>query len=680
MIELLAPAGNPEALRGAVYAGADAVYFGAQTFNARAEAGNFGPDELERAFSFCRTYGVKAYITLNTLVSDRELPDALALIDGLCALGGPDALIVQDLGLAAALHRRYPALPLHASTQMGFHSTLAVPLLRERGFTRVVLAREMRRGDVDAVAAAGLETELFAHGALCVCQSGGCLMSALIGGRSGNRGACAQPCRLPYRAPNAYPLSLKDLCLASHIPALLQSGVTSLKLEGRMKSAEYVYAVTKIYRRLLDERRAAAPAELDELAAVFSRSGFTDGYFAGRVGKSMFGVRTEADKARTRAAAVRIEKRRIPASLALTVTAGAPAMLTASSGGVSVTVRGDVPSPALSRPLEADALRARMEKSGNTPFAVEDCAVTLDDGLFLPVDRQNALRNDALGALERRLDDARRQDYGAPAADIVPAADSAPAPAARPRARGLVLRFDNTIPDAALLRALAPAAVRIDLPLHALPERLPCDASLCSAVLPRVVFDSDVADVRRLLAAAKARGVRQVTLPSAALLPLCEGFVLHGDYTLNVYNTRTLAELAGMGFDSVFLSPEAKAAAFRNAGGAAREILFYGRAPVMHTEACILQNLRPCGPSDGCRGLLTDRTGAQFPILREFRHRNTLYNAVPTCLFDRRDRLEGCADLFCLLFTVEREAEVRRLVDCAQRGENPLQAFTRMYV
>ena len=155
MIELLAPAGNPEALRGAVYAGADAVYFGAQTFNARAEAGNFGPDELERAFSFCRTYGVKAYITLNTLVSDRELPDALALIDGLCALGGPDALIVQDLGLAAALHRRYPALPLHASTQMGFHSTLAVPLLRERGFTRVVLAREMRRGDVEAVAAAG---------------------------------------------------------------------------------------------------------------------------------------------------------------------------------------------------------------------------------------------------------------------------------------------------------------------------------------------------------------------------------------------------------------------------------------------------------------------------------------------------------------------------------------------
>ena len=405
MIELLAPAGNPEALRGAVYAGADAVYFGAQAFNARAEAGNFGPDELERAFSFCRTYGVKAYITLNTLVSDRELPDALTLVDGLCALGGPDALIVQDLGLAAALHRRYPALPLHASTQMGFHSTPAVPLLRERGFTRVVLAREMRRGDVEAVAAAGLETELFAHGALCVCQSGGCLMSALIGGRSGNRGACAQPCRLPYRAPNAYPLSLKDLCLASHIPALLQSGVTSLKLEGRMKSAEYVYAVTKIYRRLLDERRAAAPAELDELAAVFSRSGFTDGYFAGRVGKSMFGVRTEADKARTRAAAVRIEKRRIPASLALTVTTGAPAMLTASSGGVSVTVRGDVPSPALSRPLEADALRARMEKSGNTPFAVEDCTVTLDDGLFLPVDRQNALRNDALGALERRLDE-----------------------------------------------------------------------------------------------------------------------------------------------------------------------------------------------------------------------------------------------------------------------------------
>lgn len=226
-------------------------------------------------------------------MSDRELPEALSLVDSLCALGGPDALIVQDLGLADALHERYPSLPLHASTQMSFHSTLAVPFLRRRGFTRVVLAREMRLQDIEAVAAAGLETELFVHGALCVCQSGGCLMSALIGGRSGNRGACAQPCRLPCRAANAYPLSLKDLCLASHIPALLQSGVTSLKIEGRMKSPEYVYAVTKIYRRLLDERRAALPDELNELSAVFSRSGFTDGYFTGRVGKSMFGVRTE---------------------------------------------------------------------------------------------------------------------------------------------------------------------------------------------------------------------------------------------------------------------------------------------------------------------------------------------------------------------------------------------------
>lgn len=678
--EILAPAGNADMLRAAVFAGADAVYLGLDGYNARRSAGNFDPDALREAVCFCHARGVAVHVTLNTLVYAAELGGLADAVRAVAAAGA-DAVIVDDLATAQLVRSIAPGLRLHGSTQMSIHTAEGAKMLAKLGYSRAILARELSLAEIEAVVKASpIECEVFVHGAMCMSMSGQCMMSAFLGGRSGNRGACAQPCRLPYRAPNAYPLSLKDLCLASHIPALLQSGVTSLKLEGRMKSAEYVYAVTKIYRRLLDERRAAAPAELDELAAVFSRSGFTDGYFAGRVGKSMFGVRTEADKARTRAAAVRIEKRRIPASLALTVTAGAPAMLTASSGGVSVTVRGDVPSPALSRPLEAAALRARMEKSGNTPFAVEDCAVTLDDGLFLPVDRQNALRNDALGALERRLDDARRQDYGAPAADIVPAADSAPATAARPRARGLVLRFDNTIPDAALLRALAPAAVRIDLPLHALPERLPCDASLCSAVLPRVVFDSDVADVRRLLAAAKARGVRQVTLPSAALLPLCEGFVLHGDYTLNVYNTRTFAELAGMGFDSVFLSPEAKAAAFRNAGCAAREILFYGRAPVMHTEACILQNLRPCGPADGCRGLLTDRTGAQFPILREYRHRNTIYNAVPTCLFDRRDRLEGCADLFCLLFTVERKAEVRRLVDCAQRGENPLQAFTRMYV
>ena len=306
MIELLAPAGNPEALRGAVYAGADAVYFGAQTFNARAEAGNFGPDELERAFSFCRTYGVKAYITLNTLVSDRELPDALALIDGLCALGGPDALIVQDLGLAAALHRRYPALPLHASTQMGFHSTLAVPLLRERGFTRVVLARELSLPEIREIRARvpeKLELETFCHGAMCVSYSGRCLLSNYMTGRDSNRGECAQPCRYQYalmeeKRPGeyfpvfedekgTYIMNSRDMCMIDHLDDLMDAGIDCLKIEGRAKSAYYAAIVTGAYRHVLDDLeagRAPDPVWRDEVEHVSHRH-YSTGFFYGQPGQ-----------------------------------------------------------------------------------------------------------------------------------------------------------------------------------------------------------------------------------------------------------------------------------------------------------------------------------------------------------------------------------------------------------
>ncbi len=297
---LLAPAGSPEGLRAALAAGADEVYLGGDTFNARINARNFGQKELIAAGDACKNNNVRLFITLNTLVSDRDFS---ALYDYIVFLENkvmPDAYIIQDVGLAVWLKKTFPNIIMHASTQMQQHSSGGVRLLKALGFSRIVLARETSEEGIRALCKQPVECEVFVHGALCVSMSGGCLMSSMIGKRSGNRGECAQPCRLTYSGKNAYPLSLKDLCLAGHIPKLTEMGVTSLKIEGRMKSPDYVYAVTSIYRRLLDENRSATRQEKDMLRAVFSRSGFTDGYFMGKTGSVMFGVRRESDKRQSR--------------------------------------------------------------------------------------------------------------------------------------------------------------------------------------------------------------------------------------------------------------------------------------------------------------------------------------------------------------------------------------------
>ncbi len=301
MPKLLCPAGSPQALKAAINAGADEVYLGGSAFNARINACNFNSEELIKAGRLCRSSNVGMHITLNTLIFDKEFASALEYIDFLADKVQPNALIVQDLGLVKAIREKFPRLPiaLHASTQMRIHSYLDAIYLKDLGFTRAVLARELPKEDIKEFAKTGLETEIFVHGAICVSESGGCLMSSVIGNRSGNRGECAQPCRLPYKCNNKYPLSVKDMCLAEHIKDICDIGVTSLKIEGRMKSPEYVGAVTAVYRRLLDQRRNADEKDVKLLSDIFSRSGFTDGYFTNKISKAMFGVRTESDKQKT---------------------------------------------------------------------------------------------------------------------------------------------------------------------------------------------------------------------------------------------------------------------------------------------------------------------------------------------------------------------------------------------
>ena len=291
--ELLAPAGGQEALVAAVQSGADAVYMGFGAFNARRSARNFSDEEFRAAVSYCHLRGVKVYLTLNTLVTDRELP-ALAAEARTASECGVDAILVQDWGVLSTLQKIIPDVPLHASTQMSLHTLSGVQEAARLGMTPAVLARELSRGEISEICAnSPIEIETFVHGALCMCYSGQCEMSAVIGRRSGNRGACAQPCRLPYgygRFENRYPMSLKDNCLIRYLGELARMGVASLKLEGRMKRPEYVAIVTGIYRAALDGREVRS-SDLSALRAAFSREGFTEGYYLGRTGPQMFGTR-----------------------------------------------------------------------------------------------------------------------------------------------------------------------------------------------------------------------------------------------------------------------------------------------------------------------------------------------------------------------------------------------------
>ncbi|MDE6881446.1 MAG: U32 family peptidase [Oscillospiraceae bacterium] len=411
-MELLSPAGHWEAMVAAVQNGADAVYLGLESCNARRGAKNFTAQEFPQALDYCHLRGVKVYLTVNTLLTDRELPEAEGLLRQASRLGA-DGVIVQDWGLAALAREVVPDLPLHASTQMTVHSLAGVEKAAELGMGCAVLGRELSGPDVRHICAhSPISIEVFAHGALCMCWSGQCAMSALIGQRSGNRGLCAQPCRLPYRLDGGkagHPLSLKDMCLASHVRELRDMGVSLLKLEGRMKRPEYVAVVTRVYAALLKEDRFPTAEERRQLALAFSREGFTDAYWRGEPGPSMFGVRSEngpdpADLFReARGAYIREDLRTVPVALTARIQAGEPARLTVRDlQGHTASAAGPVPEGARTRPLEAAETAARLAKTGGTVYRAASVDVELGEGLSLPASALNALRRDALGALTVR--------------------------------------------------------------------------------------------------------------------------------------------------------------------------------------------------------------------------------------------------------------------------------------
>ena len=685
--ELLAPAGGQEALVAAVQSGADAVYMGFGAFNARRNARNFSDEEFRAAVSYCHLRGVKVYLTLNTLVTDRELP-LLAEEARVASACGVDAILVQDWGVLDTLRALIPDVPLHASTQMSLHTLSGVKESARLGMTRAVLARELSREEIAEICEKSpIEIETFVHGALCMCYSGQCEMSAVIGRRSGNRGACAQPCRLPYGfsgKADGHPLSLKDACLAPFVPEMQDAGVACLKIEGRMKRPEYVAAVTEIYARLLREHRAPTKDEQKKLALAFSRDGFTEGYYRGARGHGMFGTRPENAKwpedwfGELRARYEKEDQRLVPLTFDCTIRAGEAMRLRAGDAdGHTVTVTGSVPEAARSHALTAEEVEARLKKTGGTAFSVFSCVVSLDDGLAVSAGALNALRREALSQMEAlRTAVPERRAFGfAPGKAVKNSAE-------KPL---LTLSLHRLAQLSEELIALSPA--RVYLPAELLPQ---LDLAPYRgrteffALLPRIYRTQDEPILRALLEDGVKKGVTGVSIANLGHLSLVRGLgvTLHGDWALNIYNSAALSFWKKEGLASACASFELRDAQLRDLSKSLPcEAIVYGRLPLMITENCLNANESGCRyfkerpvsvPADGaCASApeLTDRRGEHFPVLRAWGCRSEIENGKILYLADKaRDWQSLGLRYACLRFTTESPEDCVRVLR-AYQGE-----------
>ena len=680
-IEILAPVGNEEMLRAAVFSGADAVYLGFSGFNARTSANNFDADTLKDAVRFCHARGVAVHVALNTTVYGGELPALEAAIRAVAA-SGADAVICQDLAVATLIGRIAPQLPRHGSTQMSVHSLQGALELKELGFTRVVLARELSLPEVEHITKhCGIETECFVHGALCMCVSGQCYMSAFLGGRSGNRGSCAGPCRLPFEA-NAllegkpgrlHHLSLKDNSVIDKLDQLQALGVASAKIEGRLRTPEYVAAAVSA---CLAGREGRA-YDRDLLKNAFSRSGFTSGYLDGKIDGTMFGVRSEADAEQTKKTLpmlrelYRRERSRVPVKMKLEIEEGGEKLTVMDADGNKAFAYGDAePQPARTDPTES--LHRSLAKTGGTPFAAsaEDITVEMDGGpWFVPGSAVNELRREALDALLKKREVLRpwpTTDEHVPALPL----------RTLPSRRTLRARFENweQVPERAL-----DGIEHLILPI-AQADRVPREWRAKTLLeLPRVMFGRLEEDTARRIAATQDAGFAGYEVSNIAHLRLCRGLPMSGSFGLNITNQLAAQFYADNGLGSMLILPEVKdsdistIAPTHNGRPVPTGVLVYGHMPLMVTRACPLQNIHDCAHCDKT-GVLTDRKAKKFPVRCGLGVR-TIYNPVPIYMGDKPGALT--VDYGVAYFTLESREEAAKILEMI-RTHAPFEGdFTR---
>ncbi|MDD6188999.1 MAG: U32 family peptidase [Clostridiales bacterium] len=657
-IEVLAPAGGDEQLIAAVRAGADAVYLGTGSFNARRNAANFDADALKKAVSYCRGRGVKVHVTCNTLVTDRELPLLYEEIKNIAA-SGADAVIVQDLAVAAMFREHCPDMPLHASTQMTIHSAEGAMMAKELGFERAVLAREVSLDEIRAIhERVDIELEAFVHGALCMSVSGQCYLSAMLGGRSGNRGLCAQPCRLNFNSKGReYALSLKDLSLIEYVRELEEAGVSSLKIEGRMKRPEYVAAATSACRAAVNGEKP----DMDSLKAVFSRSGFTDGYFSGRRGMDMFGIRTKDDVQASAAvlgdiaALYRNERQSVPVAARLSLRSGKPALLSVTDGKHIIELSGDVPEAAKIRGMDVESVRRSLEKMGGTPFFLDTLEAEIDEGLYLSPSKLNALRREALEQLlKKRSEICPKMVIG----DFQPLIS-----AKRSTQSELRLRFET----AEQIFPEADEAGRIYLPYSEINEALIRRfGSKLIAELPRFIPEGDGEKITSRLKTMKELGLENGCAGTIGDIEILRnvGLKIFGGFSLNALNSKCVDELEHLGISDVTLSFENSMKNAAYIGGRSVGILAYGYLPLMLFRSCPARGKNGCMGCSG-RDKIKDRNGTEFTVMCGGRKYSTLLNSLPLYIGDKE--LSG-VDFKTLYYTVESKERCRSVYRIFREG------------
>ncbi len=689
-IELLSPAGSIEGVRAVVQNGADAVYLGLGDFNARRNAKNLSKEEFVEAVRYCHVRGVKVYVTLNTLLTDKENISAVPYVEFI-AEAGADAVLVQDFGVLEMIKQVVPDLPVHASTQMSVHNLEGVKFAASMGISRVVLARELSKQQLKFICDnSPIEIEVFMHGALCMSYSGQCYFSSVVGRRSGNRGLCAQPCRLAYgfgsKEEDRYPLSLKDLTLAGHIGELKDIGVASLKIEGRMKRPEYAAIVTRIFHTAIKENREPNAEEIQVLETAFSRQGFTDGYYMDKTGREMFGIRaTKADpsaeklfKDIRRTYTGKTELQRVPIRFWAEIKAGNPMRVAVSdSDGNTATAEGVVPEVAVNKSLFEAEVNTQLYKTGGTPYYCVSAKSKVDKDLMVPMSAINALRREAIENLTIIRGATEERKLGS-----FSGVSPVPNRHARPKTIVQLTKMSQLSKE---LVALRPDSIY--LPLFGLDtsktrQELIGDSDIkLAVVLPRVIGDHEAVEISRLLDEARKMGIDEALVGNIGHVEFVrtKDFAVRGDFGLNIFNSTSLAAVKKMGLKSAALSFELNFAQITDISKCIdTEITVYGRLPLMVTENCIMKNkFGRCVCENNIT--LVDRKSAIFPVVREFKHRNIIYNSQKLFLADKQEDWSNIG-LWAgrLVFTTENPWECVQVLE-RYMGQNSYEpsSFTR---
>lgn len=644
--EILAPAGSMESLIAAVRCGANAVYLGTKGINARRGATNFTFEELKQAVEYCHAREVKIYLALNILISDSERELAYKTVEAGLSLG-VDAFIIQDLGLAKIVHNHFPTARMHASTQCSVNSPEGFKALEKMGFVRAVLPREMSLDEIKEIRqATDMELEMFVHGALCMCVSGQCYLSAMLGGRSGNRGLCAQPCRLGFSADasRSCDLSLKDLSLIGNINEIAQAGVVSLKIEGRMKRPEYVAAAVTSCKKAIDGEYTAS--DENTLKSVFSRTGFTDGYFTGER-KDMFGTRQKEDVVAAKDVLKELshlydnENPLVPIDIEFICKANRKAELTARALGKEATVVGTVPETAINKPMTEETVTSRLAKFGNTQFYLNNITVDLDDGLILPASVINSMRREAVEMLDKvEIQPFTQMPYKA---EKYKEKDCTPYYTAR-------FLNPDSIPDKHPFK-------RIFIPIWSSDEDFVDNRA--GVEIPRGLFGMEE-KLRKRLEHLKKIGVRKALCSNLGAYSLAQkmGFEVYGDFGLNIFNSEN-AQL----FNSPILSFEATLEQTNRIGAKDTGIIGYGYLPLMLTRNCPIKNHLGCSR---CTGKLTDRKGFEFKVKCSPYPCVEVLNPVPVYMGDRQKEIK--TDFIHFYFTDESKNQVEQIINLFKTG------------